>query len=46
MKIGDYIVLGVILLWLVLAFLLDAQTEEERQLHWMQWLCREKLQKM
>lgn len=27
-------------------FLLDAQTEEERQLHWMQWLCREKLQKM
>ena len=45
MKIGDYIP------WcdLTLAgarFLLDAQTEEERQLHWMQWLCREKLQKM
>ena len=56
MKIGDYIVLGVILLWLVLAFCwmhrqksvhpANAQTEEERQLHWMQWLCREKLQKM
>ena len=45
MKIGDYIVLGVILLWLVLAFCWIAQTEEERQLHWMQWLCRENCKK-
>lgn len=44
MKIGDYIVLGVILLWLVLAF--AGCTDRRREAAaLMQWLCREKLQK-
>ena len=46
MKIGDYIVLGVILLWLVLAFCWMHRQKKRGKLHWMQWLCREKLQKM